>query len=48
VPLPRAARLKATYRSLDNATLFRPVARFSAEVKSEKPIGEVLTDDEAR
>src|SRR5277367_6787117 len=40
----RAARLKQTHQSLDTATLFRPVAKFSAEVVSEQSIGEVLAN----
>ncbi|HEX4144575.1 MAG TPA: acetolactate synthase AlsS [Pirellulales bacterium] len=42
--VPRAARLKQTHQSLDTATLFRPVAKFSAEVDSEAAIGEVLAN----
>jgi acetolactate synthase-1/2/3 large subunit len=42
--VPRAARLKQTHQSLDTATLFRPVAKFSAEVTSEEAIGEVLAN----
>jgi len=42
--VPRAVRLKQTHQSLDTATLFRPVAKFSAEVDSEEAIGEVLAN----
>jgi acetolactate synthase-1/2/3 large subunit len=42
--VPRAVRLKQTHQSLDTATLFRPVAKFSAEVESEAAIGEVLAN----
>src|ERR1700683_898359 len=42
--VPRAMRLKQTHQSLDTATLFRPVAKFSAEVASEAAIGEVLAN----
>jgi len=42
--VPRAARLKQTHQSLDTVTLFRPVAKFSAEVDSEQAIGEVLAN----
>jgi acetolactate synthase-1/2/3 large subunit len=42
--VPRAMRLKQTHQSLDTATLFRPVAKFSAEVDSEQAIGEVLAN----
>ena len=42
--VPRAVRLKQTHQSLDTATLFRPVAKFSAEVASEQAIGEVLAN----
>jgi acetolactate synthase-1/2/3 large subunit len=42
--VPRAVRLKQTHQSLDTATLFRSVAKFSAEVESEKAIGEVLAN----
>ena len=42
--VPRAVRLKQTHQSLDTATLFRPVAKYSAEVDSEAAIGEVLAN----
>jgi acetolactate synthase I/II/III large subunit len=42
--VPRAMRLKQTHQSLDTATLFRPVAKYSAEVSSEMAIGEVLAN----
>jgi acetolactate synthase I/II/III large subunit len=42
--VPRAARLKQTHQSLDTATLFRPVAKYSAEVDSEAAIGEALAN----
>jgi len=42
--VPRAVRLKQTHQSLDTATLFRPVAKYSAEVGSEAAIGEVLAN----
>jgi acetolactate synthase-1/2/3 large subunit len=42
--VPRAVRLKQTHQSLDTATLFRPVAKYSAEVESEAAIGEVLAN----
>jgi len=42
--VPRAMRLKQTHQSLDTATLFRPVAKYSAEVGSEAAIGEVLAN----
>jgi acetolactate synthase I/II/III large subunit len=42
--VPRAVRLKQTHQSLDTATLFRPVAKYSAEVSSETAIGEVLAN----
>src|SRR5215831_2165351 len=42
--VPRAVRLKQTHQSLDTATLFRPVAKYSAEVDSEAAIGEALAN----
>jgi len=42
--VPRAVRLRQTHQSLDTATLFRPVAKYSAEVDSEEAIGETLAN----
>lgn len=42
--VPRDVRLKQTHQSLDTATLFRPDAKYSAEVSSEAAIGEVLAN----
>src|SRR5580693_5949137 len=36
--------LKQTHQSLDTVSLFRPVAKFSAEVDSDQAIGEVLAN----
>jgi acetolactate synthase-1/2/3 large subunit len=42
--VPRAVRLKQTHQSLDTATIFRSVAKYSAEVESEEAIGETLAN----
>jgi acetolactate synthase I/II/III large subunit len=42
--VPRADRLKQAHQSLDTATLFRPVAKSSVEVESEKAIGEAIAN----
>jgi acetolactate synthase I/II/III large subunit len=42
--VPRAIRLKRAHQNLDTATLFRPVAKYSVEVDSEKAIGEAIAN----
>jgi acetolactate synthase I/II/III large subunit len=42
--VPRAARLKQAHQSLDAVSLFRPVAKFSAEIDSEEAIGETIAN----
>ncbi len=40
--VPRAQRLKQAHQSLDTVTLFKPIAKYSAEVDAPEAIGEVL------
>jgi acetolactate synthase-1/2/3 large subunit len=42
--VPRSQRLKQAHQSLDTATLFRPVAKYSVEVDSEAAIGEAIAN----
>jgi acetolactate synthase-1/2/3 large subunit len=42
--VPRSLRLKQAHQSLDTATLFRPVAKYSVEVESEAAIGEAIAN----
>lgn len=42
--VPRADRLKRTHQSMDNAALFQPISKFSAEVVDPKNVAEVVTN----
>ncbi|WP_332236981.1 acetolactate synthase AlsS [Sporolactobacillus sp. KGMB 08714] len=42
--VPRADRLKRTHQSMDNAALFQPITKFSAEVVDPKNVPEVVTN----
>ncbi|RYL99231.1 acetolactate synthase AlsS [Sporolactobacillus sp. THM7-7] len=42
--VPRADRLKRTHQSMDNAALFRPITKFSAEVADPKNVPEAVTN----
>jgi acetolactate synthase-1/2/3 large subunit len=42
--VPRADRLKRTHQSMDNAALFQPISKFSAEVVDPKNVPEVVTN----
>jgi acetolactate synthase-1/2/3 large subunit len=42
--VPRADRLKRTHQSMDNAGLFHPISKFSAEVVDPKNVAEVVTN----
>ncbi|MFX3618931.1 MAG: acetolactate synthase AlsS [Sporolactobacillus sp.] len=42
--VPRADRLKRTHQSMDNAALFQPITKYSAEVVDPKNVPEVLTN----
>lgn len=42
--VPRADRLKRTHQSMDNAALFQPISKFSAEVVDPKNVPEVMTN----
>ncbi|TGA97206.1 acetolactate synthase AlsS [Sporolactobacillus shoreae] len=42
--VPRADRLKRTHQSMDNAALFQPITKFSAEVVDPKNVAEVVTN----
>ncbi|MCO7176092.1 acetolactate synthase AlsS [Sporolactobacillus kofuensis] len=42
--VPRADRLKRTHQSMDNAGLFQPISKFSAEVVDPKNVPEVVTN----
>lgn len=42
--VPRADRLKRTHQSMDNAALFQPITKYSAEVVDPKNVPEVITN----
>ncbi|MFT8318490.1 MAG: acetolactate synthase AlsS [Sporolactobacillus sp.] len=42
--VPREDRLKRTHQSMDNAALFQPITKYSAEVVDPKNVPEVLTN----
>ncbi|RYL95712.1 acetolactate synthase AlsS [Sporolactobacillus sp. THM7-4] len=42
--VPRGDRLKRTHQSMDNAALFQPITKFSAEVVDPKNVPEVITN----